>query len=763
MFLRIVIGFLVLSFMSCAPVQDSKPLTASLNPEPNSKPTRNSLIRKQFDINEILVAYSGDDAEQQKAWKEFFEEVGGDTYRNIKLNFIPADEVSKEDHLNTPVLIVGTFSQNVLLRTYEKKLPFKVGDNIIQFAGKKFSDPHAVLQISTFPNPNNPTIPIYVCTGISEEAIRNHIKLKLNDDWGRMLWDAFSYQVYQADVCRMRGAFSKDDWTIDKKVHWEFDPKNQTHESHDLFNFVLHPPVISKTSYEILKQQCFENAARVTEFTRERPKERIEYHVYPSLEEKGLMLFNTDHAHNNSEKGQVHSIHHPAYSGNHSGLENELILEKTIGEPLHPAMQQGLAIQFSDSWMKRGWQYWASLLFNSGNLPRLQDLFNEEYEEFESPLIIGAGRASYVAFLLDHWGRKKFLSEYHLHLPGKDQKLESKWRTFLTKLPKEKISQRNSSLPGLKGFNFAHEGYGIYNGYGSRLAEESLQRMVGLGSNAVAIVPYTYMPDPEKPSPLFLRHRPGAETDESVTQSIFHAKQLGCYVMLKPQVWMGRDWTGIVEMTSQDDWDKFFDHYYRWIRHYALLAELNDVEALSVGVEFVKASLINEERWVEMFQKIRLLYSGHLTYSANWGEEFENVGFWKHLDYIGLNCYYPLSKSPTANPRKLRAGVQQIIQSVEKIAYKYGKPIVLTEVGFRSVESPWILPYAEADGRNYNGAHQALCYDILCDAFSKKDWCSGILWWKWPSYDHYGGPENSSFTPLGKPAEKVVKEMFTRH
>ena len=165
---------------------------------------------------------------------------------------------------------------------------------------------------------------------------------------------------------------------------------------------------------------------------------------------------------------------------------------------------------------------------------------------------------------------------------------------------------------------------------------------------------------------------------------------------------------------------------------------------------------------MELIRKIRKLYSGKITYASNWGDEFENVGFWEELDYIGLDCYYPLSKNENATPEELDANFRNILKKIENIQKKYDKPLLFTEIGFRSISMPWRQPHAQANGAGYNGEHQKLCYEIVMKNLVDKPWCQGLLFWKWPSDLGNRPPGNTDFSPSDKPAEAAVAEWFGR-
>ena len=132
----------------------------------------------------------------------------------------------------------------------------------------------------------------------------------------------------------------------------------------------------------------------------------------------------------------------------------------------------------------------------------------------------------------------------------------------------------------------------------------------------------------------------------------------------------------------------------------------------------------------------------------------------KDLDFIGLNCYYPLSKGEAPSKSELKKNFASVLKKAEKVSKQYNKPLVFTEVGFRSVEDTWKNPHAEADGRPYNPECQRICYEVLFEGIADKDWINGLFIWKWPSYLNYQERNPVSFTPSGKPAEQVVQLWY---
>jgi hypothetical protein len=255
------------------------------------------------------------------------------------------------------------------------------------------------------------------------------------------------------------------------------------------------------------------------------------------------------------------------------------------------------------------------------------------------------------------------------------------------------------------------------------------------------------------------------ESDEGLIETTKLAKEKGIKTLLKPHIWVHRSWPGEIEMPDEASWKKWFSDYEKFILHYAELAEQNQIELLCIGTELQKASR-READWRTLIQKIRTVYKGKLIYAANFHDEFEVIRFWDDLDYIGIQAYFSLSKNKNPNLAELTAGWSGPLSSIENIVRKYQKPVVFTEIGYRSTSDaaiePWLWPQQMKDQAEPSEEIQSRCYEAFFKAAWKEKWLAGVYFWKW----YPGGTTrmaNIDFTPQGKAAEKVMAEHFKKY
>lgn len=739
-------------------------LAAAIDPPTPELPSRRDLFRQLRAQGEVLIAYSAESIELREIAERLQD--GGDRFR---FRAVADREVTREILEEKIVFALGAPQSNWISRELNSRMPFRVTEQGIRVKGASYGDEYSFLFLPLYPSPFNQSIPVLWLSGASDEQVAIQLRAKLDEGWLPFSRNAGGYEVFQDRERILLGFFEDRTWEPDQSLQFEFPPGRDTILQTEHFRFLANNTTMSESDLEALADACETAAVRIRDLTRiNRRIARINIYLYPSAEEKGLRIFNTDQVNIDEQRRSVHMVFDDIYRSNQAGKENELLLRELLGPASIYALERGLAVCFTERWQMQGCQYWADLLYSSGNMAPLAEILDDTDFRNGSGYVMEALAASFVDFLLESWGRETFLERYQVWKPSDAEiiSLEEQWHQRLAEHSKKfrREEWARKELPHLRGFNFAHEGYAIYDGYISRKAAESLARMAGLNSNAASIIPYSFLRDPRMPVPIPIPDRPGMENDESVVNAVYSAKKLGMITILKPHIWFGGgSWPGDVEMQNEADWQAFFNYYYEWIRHYALMAEIHRVDMLIIGTEFAKATLAREDDWVALIRKIRKLYSGKITYASNWGEEFENVGFWNELDYIGLDCYYPLSKSENASEKELNANFRDILKKIEKVRNKYDKPLLFTEVGFRSIPAPWRQPHAHAEeGAGYQGEHQRLCYEVVLSNLAGKDWCQGLLFWKWPSYLEKRRPGNTDYPPVGKPAEAVVAEWFGR-
>lgn len=744
----------LLSGLSCKP-QPNATLAAKADVSV-PLPSREELLRHYREERRLLIVYS-------EGLEDIARQVQ-ERQRRAECRLLPETEASREELRTSALLLLGTNWTNPVVGELVSHLPFSMNAGVLQFGDHRIEGKDVVLSLSFYPNPLASALPMGIITAFSQGDIVRFYQRREEQGLSVYSWASMGYEAYQGGRRLLMGEFDEKTWQPDTRTAFDFTEAKDTMVKGSYFDFILHqvPPDAEYTQRII--QGCEANAARVLEFCRRpAPSAPIPCHLYPSLEQKGLRLNNTQPSQADFSQGAAYLVANEIFRGQHAGAENAVLLRQLLGAPRLEALERGLALHFTANWQEKGYAYWAGRLYHSGNSAPLAEILDNEKLAQESPLVMGCLAASFVDFLIEHWGREAFLGRYTTWLPGAEEarRLETGWHEYLQKFQPEP-NPSPPALPYLKGFNFAHEGYAIYNGYGSELAAGALKQLEGLGANAVAIVPYSYMRNPQEPTPLPFMSRAGSETDEGVAHDAYIARQLGIKTVLKPQIWLGGgSWPGDVEMQNEEDWKGFFDHYYRWMRHYALLAEMNRMDMLCVGVEFAKATLQREQDWRALIRKLRGLYSGPMTYSANWGTEFENLQFWDELDYIGLNCYYPLSQSENPTDEELSAAFHRVLHLAKRVSEQYDKPLLFTEIGFTSTPTPWVAPHRDRDGSPYQGEAQGRCYRIVMGNLQPEtQWCKGVLWWKYPTYLSHGGPGHTGFTPNGKPAEAAVKEWF---
>lgn len=295
------------------------------------------------------------------------------------------------------------------------------------------------------------------------------------------------------------------------------------------------------------------------------------------------------------------------------------------------------------------------------------------------------------------------------------------------------------------------------------VSQEHTQEVVDLNANHAAVMPFGFIQDLGSPEVVFNTDKQWfGETKQGAKQYIemLHKNKIG--VMLKPQIWIWRgEFTGNLKMNSELEWQTLEQSYSKFILLYAQLAQETNAEIFCIGTELEQFVMNRPDYWSNLILKIREIYKGKLTYAANW-DEYTKVPFWKSLDYIGVDAYFPLSEEKSPTVEVLKTGWQQWKTGLRQKSISEDRLILFTEYGYRSMDftakKPWLV---DRNDETVNLEAQVNATEAIIQEFWSEDWFAGGYVWKW-FIDHKqaGGGNDNRFTPQNKPAEETLRQLY---
>jgi hypothetical protein len=247
-------------------------------------------------------------------------------------------------------------------------------------------------------------------------------------------------------------------------------------------------------------------------------------------------------------------------------------------------------------------------------------------------------------------------------------------------------------------------------------------------------------------------------TPEKLGELIDHAKKRHLRVVLMPIVLLdnpkGEEWRGTLKPDSWDDW---FDSYRDMLTQFAWIAQGHGVDVMSVGSELVSAEP-KLDQWTKTIAKVRDIYHGSLTYSANW-DHYNTIPFWDQLDLISTNSYYKLGDNADVTVAEIEQRWRAIQKNLHAFQATVHKPLMFTEVGWCSLQNaasePW--DYTQTDLPADNDLQKRL-YEAFFNVWYGDPQLGGFMIWEWPP----GPAEEKGYSPKGKPAEEVLKKWMAR-
>ncbi len=292
----------------------------------------------------------------------------------------------------------------------------------------------------------------------------------------------------------------------------------------------------------------------------------------------------------------------------------------------------------------------------------------------------------------------------------------------------------------------------------SAMTDAMVQPLIDYNATHVAVHPYGFIRGLENPEVLHNSDRQWyGERVQGTRQSIKKFKQAGLKVMLKPQLWIGRGiYTGTIDLKNDEEWKILENSYEQFILSFAQVAQETNSDLFCIGTElesFVKA---RPAYWDQLIIKIKAIYKGPLTYAANW-DSYPDVTFWKQMDFIGVDAYFPVSNEKTPQISQIKSGWEKWARDLQQISNRYEKKILFTEYGYVSADYAGKEPWQNAgDERAVNEAAQYNLLKAQYELIWNQEWFAGGFLWK-----HHAEPSRHGFEKRFTPQEKKAAQLVT--
>ncbi|MEO1308041.1 MAG: cellulose binding domain-containing protein [Pseudomonadota bacterium] len=320
--------------------------------------------------------------------------------------------------------------------------------------------------------------------------------------------------------------------------------------------------------------------------------------------------------------------------------------------------------------------------------------------------------------------------------------------------------------------------------------DASFEEQQALGANSIAIVTTNFM---ENTTSTEVFANDFTMTDEDLVSAIQSAKEDGLNVLLKPHIDLesGQFRGRLLSTAGPAAVEEFFGRqedgtyaqgsYGELITRYATIAEAEGVDIMLIGTELVDLAKnrANLPYWTQLIEDVRAIYSGDLSYATIVGEELF-VRFWDQLDQISLDIYPPLTENLAPSVGELYDGWtdlpttergleayfnQPITDLIAGLSEQYGKKVLITETGFRSVDGAAARPFdfdlqGAADLQEQLDAYEAF-FEAAEDEMGA--YLDGLFLWEYPTEP--SPPDGTivnvaDYSPQNKPVEGLISDFF---
>ncbi len=465
-----------------------------------------------------------------------------------------------------------------------------------------------------------------------------------------------------------------------------------------------------------------------------------------------------------------------------------------LGPPSSAWLLEGVAADAAGSWWGKPIEEWCSQLAPLATWPSLDELMSEDSSAALLEHVRIPARGLLFRMLRRIYSDKSVRDIWQGAEPGPE--LAQWWNTWLeSTVAAARAGER--SAPRSQHLLHAPMRTGVVlqsgsspapwqrTSFGSRACEQRFDELAQLGANAVALELFASLEGPAVELPGRPRRLgPFLDPDLAIAASVHGARARGLGVLLRPTIYVA-DSAGLAGMTPDGfpgGFDECFARLEGALMQLALVGELSGAEILCLAentpVTTATAGLATgiargKERWLELIERLRLAFTGLLTYGADPRVERGDVEFWGALDFLGTELLGPpvQPQQPSSQPvpgaqRPSDAALVQFL--VDELlsaifdAEAVGKRGLVTAIGFPAAAQAWRVtagPLGAPDpAEQARLAHNFAEAARQVRAFGRD--LAGVYWYAWHVDPARSGMLDRGWSTRGKPASDELRRLF---
>ncbi len=222
-----------------------------------------------------------------------------------------------------------------------------------------------------------------------------------------------------------------------------------------------------------------------------------------------------------------------------------------------------------------------------------------------------------------------------------------------------------------------------------------------------------------------------------------------------------RIYVDIADGTWRAKWKpKNLNSFEKEIIDFSRFAERLGIDILFLGSELEMITRPAYTKfWKNLISKVRREFNGEISYAANGNlsefskKEYQWIGFWDELDFVGIT-YYPVTEKTLVAENDFYLHHKSALKGISK--YFSGRKLILAEVGFPLAEKGYQKPYqwvwknTVADKKSQFNSIKG-----FIKAYSEMDYEGSYLW------RYY--PHDKMEYPLGYSLEdSLIKKIISK-